>query len=1110
MGARVSARDVDGFPLTYSIGNSGDAAAFTIVSSTGQLRTRAALDREVKSTYTFTVTVRDATNLSDTQSVTVTVEDVPEAPYFPSSETGERSVPENAANRNVGSPVAARNVDGFPLEYSIDNFGDAAAFTIVSSTGQLRTRAGLDHEVKSTYTFTVTVRDATNLSDTQSVTVTVTDVNEPPDITDGPTSASYEEGGTASVATYTATDPDGDPITWSLPNTTFETDRSDFSISGIGELSFNRTPNYESPHDSDRNNVYRVTVRASDGSLSASRNVTVTVTNRSPIIDSGLASISYAEGRTDLAETYAASDPGGGTISWSLPNTSFETDRSDFSISGSGALSFDSSPDYESPHDSNQNNVYKITVRASDGSLSASRNVTVTVTNRSPIIDSGLASISYAEGRTDLAETYAASDPGGGAISWSLPNTSFETDRGDFDISSSGSLTFDDIPDYENPDDHNNDNVYKITVRASDGILSTSRNVTVTVTDVDECPERMDRPDVSPPNTTVTDDLLVTWDEPGNTGPPITGYAVLYKAADAASYKIATANTPNLEWTLTGLTENTEYKARVRAMNAECDSGLYSEPGAGTTNAVPVPTVSIRRHSSMPAPPEGIEEGTTARFVVTASASSTTGLTVNILLFQEKGRQLLPIDASMMRTATIRSPGTAGELLVLTQEDNLDEMSGNITAILQPGTGYTVTADADRAQAVIRVNDDEMPGTPTNVGANGKVEYAFAVWDSFDYRDHTVTPTDLEPYTPTVLPQVWWAPSKYAYRYQVLINRENCGNSRNDLVPVTCRMVDPDDPTIVERKGGAIIQSSPVSIPKGSYELSLLYAVRVRALDIEGNMSAPSEPVYMLPLHQRPKELQLVPQTVYFQVATASLFAYFPVAEFVDGKIPYSFTVCQNTIPSNLNNARIVGDIERALKTWHAIEQSFGKSLLHVISRSTPPAGACPESEDMGRDIPVEEVRFGDTDDWRAFSCFPEADGCYRTWSHTLGDLGQDESAGSAKLIPLINGRILLRSVPKHVDSWTSRAQTHQNGCTALEHVVAHEFVHGLGIGFPDFDNLSRLTHPYLESNSLGSTVAEGHIKYCRPYPHDMVAVMAIHQHFNSALTIRDLDMTPN
>ena len=90
---------------------------------------------------------------------------------------------------------------------------------------------------------------------------------------------SYAEGGRGSVATYTASDPGGGTITWSLPNTSFETDLSDFTINSRGELSFNSSPNHESPHDSNRDNVYKVTVRASDASGGTDdRDVAITVT----------------------------------------------------------------------------------------------------------------------------------------------------------------------------------------------------------------------------------------------------------------------------------------------------------------------------------------------------------------------------------------------------------------------------------------------------------------------------------------------------------------------------------------------------------------------------------------------------------------------------------------------------------------------------------------------------------------------------------------------------------------------------------------------------------------------------------------------------------------
>ena len=404
--------------------------------------------------------------------------------------------------------------------------------------------------------------------------------NRPPSIT-GPSSVSYAEGRTTSVGSYSASDPDGDSITWSLPNTTFETDRGDFSISSSGVLSFASPPDYENPDDSNSDNVYKITIRASDGSLTASRNVTVTVMNRSPAFTAGPTSVSYAEGSTATAGTYVASDPGGGTITWSLPDTTFETDRNDFSISTGGVLAFVSTPDYENPDDSNGDNVYKVTVRASDGSLAADRNVTITVTNEDPTITSGPTSVSYAENGTGSVGTYVATDPGGGTINWSLPNTTFETDRDDFSITTGGVLTFVSSPDYENPDDSNGDNVYKVTVRASIGSHTDHRNVTVTVTDVNAPPAPTG---LRVNGNLVNGDITLRWD-------PVSGaasYNVRYvnEVCDSDGVcepdedssgnpdwqvlpPVATSGGTVIEENISGLAPNTLYRIEVQAATAD-------------------------------------------------------------------------------------------------------------------------------------------------------------------------------------------------------------------------------------------------------------------------------------------------------------------------------------------------------------------------------------------------------------------------------------------------------------------------------------------------------------------------------------------------------------
>ena len=76
IGAPVAANDSNsGDVLVYSLGGT-DVASFGIDSSTGQLRTLAALDYEDKTTYTVVVRATDPAGLYDTIDVTINVTDV--------------------------------------------------------------------------------------------------------------------------------------------------------------------------------------------------------------------------------------------------------------------------------------------------------------------------------------------------------------------------------------------------------------------------------------------------------------------------------------------------------------------------------------------------------------------------------------------------------------------------------------------------------------------------------------------------------------------------------------------------------------------------------------------------------------------------------------------------------------------------------------------------------------------------------------------------------------------------------------------------------------------------------------------------------------------------
>ena len=138
-----------------------------------------------------------------------------------------------------------------------------------------------------------------------------------------------------------------------------------------GSLTFKASPDYELPRDANQNNIYEITITATDGSLSASLDVVVTVTdiNEAATI-TGPASRNYAENGTALVAEYLAA---GLEVDDSIVWTVGGTDASHFAISEEGGLSFKLPPDYESPGDANENNIYEITIAATDGSQRVAR-----------------------------------------------------------------------------------------------------------------------------------------------------------------------------------------------------------------------------------------------------------------------------------------------------------------------------------------------------------------------------------------------------------------------------------------------------------------------------------------------------------------------------------------------------------------------------------------------------------------------------------------------------------------------------------------------------------------------------------------------------------------
>jgi hypothetical protein len=197
-----------------------------------------------------------------------------------------------------------------------------------------------------------------------------------PSSAQGATSSKSITENSTSVHTFTA----DESVSWSVSGT----DSSFFSINSSGDLSIS-SRNYESPADNGLNNTYVVDVTGTDvAGRTKSQTLTVTITNvnEAPTISNNASQATYAINQQENSSTiltYSASDQDAGTVlSFSIAGT----DAADFSIVPStGVLTFAASPDFEAPADSDANNIYLVVVTVSDGSLTDTQALTVTITN---------------------------------------------------------------------------------------------------------------------------------------------------------------------------------------------------------------------------------------------------------------------------------------------------------------------------------------------------------------------------------------------------------------------------------------------------------------------------------------------------------------------------------------------------------------------------------------------------------------------------------------------------------------------------------------------------------------------------------------------------------
>ncbi|MEO5346932.1 MAG: cadherin domain-containing protein [Magnetococcus sp. YQC-9] len=464
---------------------------FAVDGATGKITVlnAAKLDFETNPSIRLTATVSDQRSGSASATVWVVLTDVNEAPTVTAE--ASQSFEENATGVVYEATAIDQDVDD-SFTWSIVGT-DAGYFTIDAKSGVVKFRSPPDFENPNhapAYVFDVVATDKKGLYGSKTVTINVTDVNETPVIT-SESGVSFVENGTGVAYQATATDPDAadkNKLTWSLGGE----DKALFEINGqTGDVRFLAKPDFESPKDVGGDNLYSLTVTVTDvAGLSASKAITITVLDQSTVSITSAETVTFDENATGVAYQPKASDPDPGDEPriWSMVGA----DAAQFNINAAtGAVTFNLLPDYENPKDLGKQNSYHITVQVSDkNKYFASKAVTIQVLdlNEAPkIIATAPSVVNFAENGTGVAYQTTATDlDKNDTLSWSLAGE----DAALFTIDgATGAVKFAVPPDFESPQDKTKQNSYHLTVKVQDkGGLTDSKDLTITVTDVNEAP----------------------------------------------------------------------------------------------------------------------------------------------------------------------------------------------------------------------------------------------------------------------------------------------------------------------------------------------------------------------------------------------------------------------------------------------------------------------------------------------------------------------------------------------------------------------------------------------------------------------------------------------
>ena len=687
IGIPVEASDGDDDTLTYSL-SGDDASSFTLNTVSGQISTSASLDFETKNAYELTVSVTDGEGGADSIAVTIQITNVNEPPdqmARPTAVGGFEQITVTWSPPSNPGPA----ISGYDAQYRIrgtETFDNIASFGSTPTSGAITGLArGKYHEAQ------VRAKSADGDGEWSETVETRVNPNKAPefrsDLQDKVNVAEGPVAGDELGNPYTADDPDGDTITYTLEGD----DAAVLSViqtTGQIVVGLGFALDFEYPADVNADNVYVIEIVADDGhGVIVRMDLEITVTD---IDEPGSLIISVSNPRVgwELAATLTDPDGNPATVTWQWQRADAPANPVWTNISGATSATYTAVA-------GDLGKVLRVVVHYQnedgvDQEVQSATTSAVRAANQLPTFPSETTTRSVPENTVAgvaIGLPIVATDADDDTLTHSLSGTdassfAFNTTSGQ--ISTAAALDFE------------TKNAYELTVSVTDGQGgAASIAVTIQVTNVIEPPDQMTRPTAVGGFERIT----VTWEPPSNPGPAISGYDVQYRIRGAAtSDNTASFGSTQTSGVITGLARGKYYETLVRAKNADGD-------GEWSLKADPDPRVNTNQfpefHSALP------EEFSVAEGPVAGdelgdpyTAADPDGDTVTYTLEGE--------DAGILAIGVNTGQIVVGVGFTLDFEDPADDNADNlyvIEIVADDGHGVIVRMDLE-----ITVADVDEPG----------------------------------------------------------------------------------------------------------------------------------------------------------------------------------------------------------------------------------------------------------------------------------------------------------------------------------------------------------------------------------------------------------------